>query len=383
MASPVNDIYAGPSAGVIAGGRFVVSPFWRNLSPGWTEIVLTGDKPAAGITFYSGMALDTNGGKVYLFGGGHSDYSGNDVWEIDLEQRESMSQHYTPSLGYQPTVPEVEAVIDNVNYPGAIMSGGQPYRPITRHTYKSVNWIDSLGQFTAGGGSTYSGPTGQSDYLWQVYPNAPSDFWTYTPQSKTWSYKGSTLLDAAYGPFSSIMTYDKVRDRVFCLGTDSNGQLTMRAWNPATNTWAIYPGYASGSEVATLSVCIDTLRSRVIVVIKDLSTSLAEVWSFIPETAAWEKLSASGLVPSGFYEQHQVVYSSASDALLMVRDRDAGLSRYDMVSGVWSSESIPSAVEAFTHVLGCFVYDNKRKAAILVYGHYYLGPRVFVYKESA
>ena len=383
MASPVADSYVGPSGGAVAGGRFRVSQFWRDLSPGWTEIPLSGGKPGAGITFYSGMALDSDGGKVYLFGGGHSDYSGNDVWEIDLEQRQSMLQHYPPSLGYQPTVQEVESVIDNVNYPGAIMSGGQPIRPITRHTYKSVNWIDSIGQFAAGGGSTYSGPTGQGDYLWQVYPNAPADFWTYAPTSKTWTYKGSTLLNAAYGPFSSIMAYDKVRDRVFCPGTDGNGRITMRAWNPVTNAWTLYAGYASGSEAATLSVCIDTLRSRVIVVIKDLSTSLAEVWAFVPETVTWEKLTASGAVPSGFYEQHQVVYSSAGDALLMVRNQEYGLSRYDMKTGVWSSEAIPSSVDAFTHVLGCFVYDHKRKAAILVYGHYYLGPRVFAYKEAA
>ena len=114
MATP-NSVTYTAAASPVVGGRFLVSEFWRNLAPGWTEITTSGTAPGNGIYAYSGMALDTLRGKLYFHGGGHNDYAGNDTWELDLETR-AFAQHYLSDVSQQnPPLATARALVDNTN----------------------------------------------------------------------------------------------------------------------------------------------------------------------------------------------------------------------------------------------------------------------------
>ena len=391
MVSPVNDTYAGPSAGGIAGGRRYVSPFWRNLSPGWTAIEIAGTKPPAGILAYSGMALDEDGGKIYLFGGGHNDHGGNDVWELDIESRAAWEQHYTPT-----PIPSTESaenaayvlgMVDNINYPGAIVQGGVPIRPISRHTYYSVHWIKSLNKFIAGGGSTYSGVM---EWTWRdtppwdgsdgVYYNDPRDTWLYDPVTKIWSYKGSQHLDANYFPYSRGLAYSSAANKTYCAMNNGNNQPLMRTYDIAGNSWSLTGGGVLGPMAYSWLSCFDTTRKRVVLLVYTFDSGI-QLWSFDPSTLAWAVLSQSGAIPANgeSSEGRAFIYSPVTDRLLLLSS-NSNLKFYDMETGVWTTDSAlnpPGFLQAFS----TFTFDARRGVALLAYSSSYT-TTVFAYKES-
>ena len=382
MAAPAADYYGCNSGESIVSGRFSVPEYYRNLASGWHEMAAE-TKPNAGILAYSGMALDERGGMLRVFGGGHNDYSGNDVWQYDIETRATWVQEYQANPGPYPTVPEIEAIIDNVNWGGAIVDTetSLPVRPISRHTYKSVHWMPDHGEMTAGGGSLWAGGTGNGDYLWAVYPGQFGDFWTYHASDITWSYKGANYKDSAYQSQGSGHCYHSGRDRLYATLTDSNWRIKVREWNPVSNIWADHTSIAAESNVAYPAPIVDTRRDRLLIVARDFSSASAQVWSYELSSQSFELLPSHGAVPLITDEQFAAVYSSKTDRLLMVLNQSDGLHLYDIVTGVWSVESM-TLVDGFTHVVGAFVYDHMRKVAFLAYPHYYLGPRLFAYKES-
>ena len=385
MATPVADTYSETSGWPIAGGRLYVSQFYRDLAPGWTELVMSGSKPPNGILAYSGMALNSVGGKIYLHGGGHQDYFGNEVWEADIESF-SWLEHYDPDLQSNPLIASARAVTDNDNYPGAIVVSGSPVRPISRHTYKSVKWINSTQKMVAGGASTYSGSG--SDYLWYVnestgaWLNSPKDHWQYDPITETWEYLGSELLDPAY-LVSGPVVYHAGRDRLYSASRNINNRLTMREWNPHTNVWTLFSGFASGSVTTTRILCVDTTRDRLLIVSRNSTgDGLAQVWAYNIDANTWEQLASTGAVPANLDGDAQITYSPVTDRILLLRNSTLGLSFYDVATGVWSSESISASVPRLLQVEGRWEFDARRRAALLIYADSINGARCFVYKES-
>lgn len=388
MASPVSDSYSAASGAVIAGGRNYVSPYWRGLPYGWSEIVIPGTKPPSGIVNYSGMALDERGGKIYLHGGGHFDYWGNEVWELDLETRAAWVKHYEPDLsGMNPsysgtvetdtTLAYAQTLTDNVNWPGAIVVGGVPVRPISRHTYKSVHWIDSLGKMVVGGGSTWSG---SGERYWTspgVWLNSPKDNWLYDPSAKTWDYKGSAVKTPTYATFASVSVYHKGRDLLYQVDKDANSRLIIRRWNPQTNSFVLISGFAAGSISVGRSLCVDTKRDRLI--IANRNTGSVELWAYNIDANSWSLMSASGSIPADLSGDAQITYSPVSDRVLLMRSTTAGMSFYDCATGVWSAESVP--IPNLVQTEGRWKFDTRRGLALLVYKDASTNIRVFAYKE--
>lgn len=373
MATPVGDSYTCASGGSIAAGRFVssLSPFWEDLTAGWHELPVQTQIPP-GVLAYSGMTVDTSGGKIYAFGGGHNDSSDNSVWIYDLETRSTWDQLYTPYPPASPSVELVESLIDNVDYPGAIIGApsAPTFRPISRHTYRAVHWMPDRGCFVAGGGSTYSG---NGDYLWSVYPNDPGDWWTYTPATNAWVYKGSKwanyttqTLDSAFPIKGSCMVYHQARGIVYSATMNGNNNLEIREWNPDTGVWTVRPEITTGFYAQYQSIAVDTLRDRLLVLSETAGSRVVAVHAFDLTTNTWSLLSASGDIPSYINEKYQIAYSPVTDRLLLISGSNFGpygLKAYSISTGVWADLSF-SGVDC-THLSGAMCFDDSRDVLLL------------------
>ena len=367
MATPQGDSYGCASGGVIAAGRQHLSPFWRDLPSGWTELTVSGTKPSPGILAYSGMALDPTGGAIYLFGGGHYDYWGNDVWQIDLESL-SYTRLYAPDFdGMNPayggtvesdtTLNYAQTVVSG-SYPGALVISSIPKRPISRHTYNSVCWIDSIGKMYAGGGSTWSGV---GERYWHdpgVWHNSPRDTWVFTPSgfADGWEYKGSALTDAAILTASSINIYHRTLDKLFQVDKDGNSRLVVRSWNPHTNAWAQFSSNSAVQAIGWVAAA-DTKRNRLLIT-SHLPPNPVYLLAFYPQSNTWETLSSGELTAID-----GLTYDEQNDCALVLTT--SGMSVYDCAADTISNSSVP--MPNLAQVNGRFVYDRKRNASILVY----------------
>lgn len=303
MATPQGDSYGVVSGGVIAAGRSYLSPFWRDLATGWTEITPSGVRPPFGILGFSGSAWDSASGKLYINGGGHADYGGNEVWEWDYENRATnFVRHYEPDFAsiYGVGTPEQQYAalapfVDNVNYPGAVMSGGLPVRPISRHTYSSLVWLPWLGKFTVGGASTYSGMA-PVDYWGNVWPNSPKDFWLYDPTAKKFEYKGSGLLNSAYDPITRFSLH-ATRRKLYGIGINTTNEPIVYEYDTATNIWSIHPNAGPSLSVVGVQLAVDSTRDRLVCILQS-STNQFYTYAYDLPTGAWSEIVTTGTRPS-------------------------------------------------------------------------------------
>jgi hypothetical protein len=149
----------------------------------WSRVTNTG--PPSGALAFSGMAYDSKHHKLLVFGGGHWDYSGNEIWAFDINT-------LTWAKMYEP-VPEsaYTSQYASSQYPGAILypDPNAPLseaQPLTRHTYDTVEFIESQGVlFTRG---RYTWGDGQQGYCWGC-----RDTWTYDLDTNKWTYRNLNL----------------------------------------------------------------------------------------------------------------------------------------------------------------------------------------------
>lgn len=168
-----------------------------------------GTMGCAGITeAWGGGAYARALRKMFVWGGGHTDYWGNEVYAFDL--RQGQWQRLT-----DPT-------------PGSTVSasGKDPLpdgHPNSRHTYDGLQFIEHLGKLFAQGGSISPGGGGTSVT------------WLFDPASRTWQNGGSEQRPGGYGLASA---YDPVTRAVFVRTTKS-----LWRYQPADQTWAQLAGF--------------------------------------------------------------------------------------------------------------------------------------------
>ena len=382
MAIPANDALSCSSGGRIAAGRHFVSAFWRNLARGFTEITPSGVKPYHGLLAYSGMGVDQVSGKIYFDGGGHNDYSGEDPWEFDYENRLPMVQHYAPWVYQGMPLEDARALRDNINWPGALMSGGLPVRPISRHTYKSVHWVDSLKQLLVGGGSTFGG---NGDYLWYhedtgagAWWNAPNDYWGYSPTPKIWTYRGSKLKTPSYDIQGSQHIYCREIDRIFALAQNGNNQLKVVEHHPQNNTWIPRINRADPFYTDVVG-CYDSTRNKLILLcVNNYLGTAPYVLEYDVTTDTYTELVTTGPMPTGWYSGSGMVYSPVTHTCLFLQPGTGLIQKLNLNTLVWSSEA--HGLPNLNQVEGRWVFDTWRNVALLAYVDS-LDVRVFAYKE--
>lgn len=352
--------YQSPSSPV-AGGRFLAAQWWRDLAPGWTQLPISGDTPPGGIAAYSGMAVDARSGRLFMFGGGHNDYFGNEVWELDCDAF-VWERHYPPDIGANPPAEDIAARVDLSTLPGGYID---THRPYSRHTYASVHWVPSVRRMIAGGGSSYSG-TGE--YLWgdDWHLNQPQDTWLYDALRREWHFGGSTRLDAGYLSVS-YSVYDPATDRVYGVGKNVSGFWVIYEYNPHTNTWSNHNVTGAGSS-GSINMAVDSKRGRLLILGGEFPSS-DKLWAYNIAARTWTDLTPAGTRPETA-AGYGLTVDTVSDRYIATRNGTAWI--FDPVAGTW--EQGPSGPPNVAQVMGRLVFDRIRNAALLTYRNGASGP---------
>lgn len=229
--TPVNDAYSTASGGVIAGGRVHV-PAWRRAMPArtWAEVGINtlsaidpainpainpnhpGAAPWAGmnghpsvISAWCGGAWDESARRLYITGGGHGDYAGNEAYAWDATTG-AFSRLSTPTGA----VGNTGVLNDGLDATNPSYFDGQPR---SAHTYGHLQIVN--GEFWNFQGSTYSIGFGVRS--------------AYKLVGDSWVRQTSRTFGASYG----MTVWDSSRQR-FLLVSNNNGRPVW--WKPSNDT---------------------------------------------------------------------------------------------------------------------------------------------------
>ncbi len=153
------------------------------------------------IDAWSGAVYDSTHNQLLLWGGGHADYSGNEVYAFDLAT-------LTWSRLTEPSLVEYESVDP--------LPDGQP---VSRHTYGGLAWNSDAKRLVGIGGARWKdgGGTGVT--------------WAFDPVAKVWENRGPDSSPAGRPSHGSI--YDPVNKRMLLHDTTS-----LYAYDYDANTWS-------------------------------------------------------------------------------------------------------------------------------------------------
>jgi len=201
---------------------------------------------------WSGGAGDDVNQRLYVFGGGHTDYGGNQLMALDLRGTPSWEIFYAPDKVAYPTdqqglVPNWESYNpyvesgDTQHYPA---SGGSPS---SRHTYFGLAFAPAQNSLYAFSGAVY-----------HLGDNSP-EAWAISASTRTWQllapygngYMGAVALNPNTGHFVgydgqyNIYDYDPVAHTRTTLSTSipaSVGQNWAAAVDPIDNLFIFITG---------------------------------------------------------------------------------------------------------------------------------------------
>lgn len=215
-------------------------------TPGWYEIpntklrsvappplnTTTGGQFPNLVSAWSGAAFDTTRNRLIIWGGGHNDYYGNEVYALNLNG-----------------VPSVERIKDGVVSSFAFdeKAGGctapiSPLQPQARHTYGFIQYMANV------------------DKMWTFSraQNCNSKGWMLDFSTLTWEILNPAATSAANTPFITstfVSDYDPNTGKVF---TTDLGKLYT--FDPLTGIYTAV-GSASGSVVnSSVSMVINPVR---------------------------------------------------------------------------------------------------------------------------
>lgn len=176
---------------------------------------------------WSGGAYDTKRDRLIVWGGGHGDYGGNEVYAFDVNTLK-WSRVWGPS--------------DAIPAPGGACS--ETYsdgNPTSRHTYDGLTYLPLQDRFFSAGGSLYCGSGAGSNGTWFF------DF-----NTNRWERKADWVGNGV----SEYSAYDPVTGHVFG-GSDHN---RFGEYDPVTDTWTELPGMGSVARGEQPSSVIDPVN---------------------------------------------------------------------------------------------------------------------------
>ena len=177
------------------------------------------------IQAWSGGTVDTTRGRLLVWGGGHGDYSGNEMYALDLA-----------SLTIQRVV-EPSSQTSQSNCSSGLPDG----TPTSRHTYGGLTFIAHADKFYATAGSL--APCGVGD---------PAT-WTYAFGVKKWTMNvAKSPMESYYG---TMAAYDAATKHVYVKDLAS-----LYTYEPDTNTYVKVAGNMPVDY--HLSAAIDSKRRR-------------------------------------------------------------------------------------------------------------------------
>lgn len=158
---------------------------------------------------WSSGAFDTKRNRLIVFGGGHTDYVGNELYSVDLS---TLKVNRLTDPG-QPFATTCQAAIAN---------GTQPN---SRHTYDGLAYIAAQDQLFVFGGSLACGSGAFG-----------TDTWTYNFASSSWQQRTPVGPTPADNP-GVVASYDPVTQLVFL-----HDRRRLFSFNSSTNTYTALSG---------------------------------------------------------------------------------------------------------------------------------------------
>jgi len=232
---------ASTSCTFVSPSKPATAPAWVQGLPllTWKELPntsMTRVGSGRGITAYSGGCLKTSGSQLLIFGGGHSDYSGNEVNSVALGADNPVSTQLTAASANTP---------GNVaHYPDG--------RPSSRHTFGSLQFSDINNRMIS---------------LDCMFPNNNGAPTTWFPDIDAFSLDSNTWLPAktyADGPPAQNTANSSCKDAAgnVYLWHESSGIL----WKlPAGATRGADTGAKVPGAIYNFDLKCDTLRNRIVI----------------------------------------------------------------------------------------------------------------------
>ena len=201
--------------------------------------------PAGVISAYSGGAYDSDRNRLIVWGGGHNNYGGNEIYAFDVATLKWL-RLTNPSTG-TPT--------------GETMPDGNP---TSIHTYDQLEYIPlkyapaaGAGKFFSTNGSMY--PTG----------NATAATWYFNFVNNSWE----RLTDTPGGLYSGVIGYslttdwDPVRKKVFIVGNKDSAN-----FNPADGSWTVH-GQNRAEQPHGQTGALDPVRRKFVTIGRGFASS--------------------------------------------------------------------------------------------------------------
>jgi hypothetical protein len=296
------------------------------------------DGPWAVIAAWCGGALDTQRNRLVLFGGGHSDYYGNEVYAFDIGTL-AWSRLTDPTIN--PTLNQ------DINWDGT---------PNSRHTYNGLAYIAHADRFFALGGSVAGNGFG-----------ACQNTWTFDFVSKSWTNRmpGGTRPVTAYGDNCS---YDPATKKVWWCENNSAG---LFSYDYDTNTWTQH----NSDSFYYYTSAIDTARGVLVIV------GNGNVYAYDLKNANYNRQTWATTGGGALISQSNIGldYDPVSDRIVGW----AGGSPYllDPATKAWTAGSATGAPSAGTNgIYGRWRYVPSVNAFVVVTD---INDNVYFYKASA
>lgn len=305
------------------------------------------------VNAWNSAALDTIRDRLIVWGGGHVDYGGNEVYAFDIGTL-SWSRLTNPSTN----------IADNVDpYPDG--------RPNPRHTYGTPVFIPTADRYWVAGGS-----------VWQI-GSCIGDIWMYnfnaSPPENGWEHQVSTFQGDRFGDCGGLAAYDPGKDRVLLLAK-LGGTAQLFAFNPNNRSapWSTLNG--NTQRLAYQMGAVDTKRRKLVVV------GAGATWAFnIDQSGAPRTvLSTSGATSIESADGPGVTYDPVSDRIVAW---SGGQNVYtlNMDTLVWELRTPtnavnPGSVTASGGTWGRFQYVPSKNVFVLLNS---TTKNVFFYKLSS
>lgn len=224
---------------ILVLGSFILVNAAIPTTPGWYQIpntminsVCANSSGCSGVFAWSSGVFDTKRNRMIVWGGGHGDYSGNELYALDLNSL-TMTRLTQPA--------PAQSCIE------ALANGTQPN---SRHTYDGLDYMENVDRMFVEGGFNYGGSCDLS-------VQRSKGTWTYDFTGKTWERK----IDAptALGNYEGqVSAYDPVTGKVFV------AQSGFFAYDYSTNSYQQLNN-SGDNHTYTCSAVLDPKRRKFII----------------------------------------------------------------------------------------------------------------------
>ena len=298
-----------------------------------------------GIFSFSGATLDPDLHRIVVWGGGHNDYFGNQLVVFDLA-----------TLEWQLILPPTSVCLF-ADPPDYRFTDG---RPVSRHTYDHIDYIDHLGVFFAYSGATADAPpfnggdsygdlwtfdfatgswtdrtplqSGDIDY-WLSQPGASGEYdpltgrWFQVSEQGIWSLDLSTHVwtlvnDDGHSGIERTSVLDPTRRLIWTYGGDYGGDETLSAYDIDANDFRIVsatnlPGVTSGAGLA-----YDASNDQLVVFGGYADPTLRSVFNYDIATGSWTEYSYTGGPATGERTYGRFLYDEVNNVFFLIDSVD-------------------------------------------------------------